>query len=233
VKLSVIIPVFNGAAYLREAIESVLGQTRTLDEILVIDDGSTDCSPDILASYGSRLTVVRQENQGVAVARNVALQIASGDLITFLDQDDFWPPARTATMVEALATRPDIDVVAGMVEILYQREEPLSVSGVDASTKHREFFLGSLVLRADIFRRLGLLNTNVGYGDDTDFHFRRREAHTLTLYVDEVSLVYRMHERNTSLSRGVSDYHFLAVLRESLKRRRAATDENKRNDTGA
>ena len=163
-KVSVIIPVFNGALYLREAIESVLGQTRTLDEILVIDDGSTDSSPDILAAYGGRLTVVRQDNQGVAAARNVGLQIASGDLITFLDQDDLWPADRTAIMVEALATRPDIDVVAGMVEILYQRKEPWCLAGADVSTKHREFFLGSLVLRADVFRMLGLLNTNVGYG---------------------------------------------------------------------
>ena len=88
---------FNGAAFLRRALDSVLAQTYPLQEIIVIDDGSTDSSPEILMSYGDCLTVVRQENSGVAVARNVGLQKASGDLIAFLDQDDLWPHDRASS----------------------------------------------------------------------------------------------------------------------------------------
>jgi glycosyltransferase involved in cell wall biosynthesis len=231
-KVSVIVPVFNGAAYLRETIDSVLGQTRAVDEIVVVDDGSTDSSPEILASYGARLTVLRQENRGVAAARNVGLEIASGDLITFLDQDDLWPADRTEAMVEALATHPDVDVVAGTVAILYQRQEPAALAGIDVSTKERETLLGSLMIRARVFRALGSLNIDVGYCDDTDFHVRRREMGTKTLYLDKLSLVYRLHEKNTSLSRDLSNHHFLAVLRESLRRRRDIKNEITRDDPG-
>ncbi len=217
-KVSVIIPVFNGAAWLHESIGSVLGQSRIVDEIIAVDDGSTDDSPAILASYGDRLTVVHQENRGVAVARNTALTRATGEVITFLDQDDLWPVERTAVMVNELRADPQIAVVAGVVEILYERTTPPEY---DIGPAHREFLLGSLAVRAEVFQKLGPFNTNVGYSDDTDFWLRRIEAGTRTRYLDKVSLIYRMHDGNTSANRAVGNQNLLAALRESLKRRRA------------
>lgn len=92
VRFSVVIPVFNRAKFLRQAIDSVLSQTFTDYEVIAIDDGSTDESAEILRSYGSRITVIRQENQGPEVARNAGVAVARGEYIAFLDSDDFFFP---------------------------------------------------------------------------------------------------------------------------------------------
>jgi len=91
-KISVIIPAYNCEATIQETLDSVLGQTVAPDEILVLDDGSTDCTPELLASYRPRITVFRQKNGGVASARNALCERAQGDLVAFLDSDDIWHP---------------------------------------------------------------------------------------------------------------------------------------------
>ena len=110
--ISVIVPVYNVEGYLRECLDSVVGQSYTGLEILCIDDGSTDGSPGILAEYAEqdkRIKVVRQENGGVASARNAGLSIASGEYISFLDADDFFEPSLYGLMLHrAIKTKADI-----------------------------------------------------------------------------------------------------------------------------
>jgi glycosyltransferase involved in cell wall biosynthesis len=218
-KASVIIPVYNGSRYLATTLESVLAQTYPLHEIIVIDDGSTDSSPDILRSCGDRLRVTRQGNRGVAAARNVGLQQVTGDVINFIDQDDLWPAGRTETLVGALQSDPDALLAAGQVEILYERSRPPNPLD-NFGTAVREFYLGSLCIRKQVFELLGPLHTGIGYADDVDFFMRRREANIKTIYVDDVTLQYRLHEGNTSFNRSVTNAHLMAALRESLQRRR-------------
>jgi glycosyltransferase involved in cell wall biosynthesis len=91
--ISVLIPAYNASETIRETLDSVLSQTRPADEILVMDDGSTDDTRAILDSYGSRLKVFSQRNQGVAESRNVLCHHASGDVIAFIDSDDIWHPS--------------------------------------------------------------------------------------------------------------------------------------------
>src|SRR5690242_12522755 len=86
--VSVIIPTFNRAALVTQAIDSALSQTHAPDEIVVVDDGSTDATPELLAQYGPTIRVVRQENRGRSAARNAGIQNSRGDLILFLDSDD-------------------------------------------------------------------------------------------------------------------------------------------------
>jgi glycosyltransferase involved in cell wall biosynthesis len=218
-KVSAIIPVYNGSRYLAATLDSVLAQTYPLHEIIVIDDGSTDDSPAILRSYGDRLRVTRQENQGVAVARNAGLRQASGDVITFIDQDDLWPPRRTEIMVDALRSNPEALVAIGQVEVLYERSQPPSNLDLFGTTL-REFLVGSLCARKTLFDLIGPFNTGVGYADDTDFYMRRREAEIETVYVDDITLQYRLHESNTSADRSATQDHLLSALRASLRRRR-------------
>jgi glycosyltransferase involved in cell wall biosynthesis len=92
--VSVIIPSYNYARYLGEAIDSALGQTLPPLEVIVVDDGSTDDTPDVLAKYGDRIRVLRQKNAGVAVARNSGIAAARGEYVAFLDADDVWLPRK-------------------------------------------------------------------------------------------------------------------------------------------
>src|SRR5581483_4857500 len=98
--VSVVVPVYNGAKYLRQALDSALGQTYPRLQLVIVDDGSTDSSAEIIASYGPRLCSIRQANAGVACARNAGIRAAAGDLIAFLDQDDWWLPEKVDRQVE-------------------------------------------------------------------------------------------------------------------------------------
>ena len=92
--VSVIIPVFNAERGIRDCLASVLAQTQRKIEVLCVDDGSTDASPDILAEHAARdrrIRVIRQENAGAGVARNTALDAAGGDAVVFMDPDDYYP----------------------------------------------------------------------------------------------------------------------------------------------
>src|SRR5215468_11652313 len=91
-KVSVAIPTYNSARFIQTTLNSVFNQSVAPDEILVVDDGSTDDTVAILSSYGSSIRVIRQPNQGVAAARNVLAHNVSGDLVAFLDHDDLWHP---------------------------------------------------------------------------------------------------------------------------------------------
>ena len=100
--VSVVIPVYNKERYLRDTIDSVLGQSRPADEIVVVDDGSTDGSSEIAASYGSAVLLIRQANAGESSARNRGMEASSGDWIALLDGDDVWEPERLEQQFLAL-----------------------------------------------------------------------------------------------------------------------------------
>jgi glycosyltransferase involved in cell wall biosynthesis len=112
--ISVVIPTFNRSGLLVEAIESVLRQTHPPQEIIVVDDGSTDDTPHALARFGTRVTCHRQKNSGQAVARNQGVKIASGDYVAFLDSDDLWVERRLELQVSALTRQPQLDFLFGL-----------------------------------------------------------------------------------------------------------------------
>jgi len=102
-KVSVIVPVYNAAATVAEALDSVFAQEFDGEvEVIVTNDGSTDSTQSVLDSYGKRITVIAQENQGQPVARNVAIERATGQYLAFLDADDIWLPGRLSKTVAAL-----------------------------------------------------------------------------------------------------------------------------------
>jgi glycosyltransferase involved in cell wall biosynthesis len=112
-RVSVVIPAYNAERYLREAIDSVLGQTHQDLELIVVDDGSTDSTPAILASYGERIRVVTQPNRGVCTARNVGIAAATGEYVAFADADDIQFPFRLAAQARVLDAMPSAAIVGG------------------------------------------------------------------------------------------------------------------------
>jgi len=101
--ISVVMPCYNAAPYVREAINDVLGQTYRRVRLIVVDDGSTDNSADIVSEFGSRVTLIRQANAGSSAARNAGLRLAEGEYVAFLDADDRWDRCFLETMADALA----------------------------------------------------------------------------------------------------------------------------------
>ena len=106
--VSVVIPTFNGARFLAQTIESVLAQTYPRLEVLVVDDGSTDETPAIAASYAPRVSYLHQANAGTAAARNTGITQASGAFIALLDHDDLWEPRKLERQLPLFATDPQI-----------------------------------------------------------------------------------------------------------------------------
>ncbi|HYU25722.1 MAG TPA: glycosyltransferase [Thermoanaerobaculia bacterium] len=115
--ISVIMPSYNYARYLRQAIDSALGQTCAPLEVIVVDDGSTDATPEVLASYGDRIHVIRQKNQGVATARNTGIAAARGEYVAFLDSDDLWDPRKLELQVARFEADPSLGLAHSGVEM--------------------------------------------------------------------------------------------------------------------
>ncbi len=112
--ISVIIPVYNVARFVREAVDSALGQTRRDIEVIVVDDGSTDGSAGALHDLSDpRLRVIRQDNAGSGAARNAGLRLASGELVAFLDADDRWAPQNLERQAAFLENHPEVDMTFG------------------------------------------------------------------------------------------------------------------------
>jgi len=109
--VSVIIPVYNGVATVAEAIDSALAQTFKDFEVIVVDDGSTDATPELLLRYADRIKVICQSNRGAAAARNVGVAASGGEYLAFLDCDDIWAPTMLARAVHALEADPSCVLV--------------------------------------------------------------------------------------------------------------------------
>jgi glycosyltransferase involved in cell wall biosynthesis len=128
-QVSVIIPTYNRGRIIEEAVDSALAQDYKDFELIVVDDGSTDNTSEILASYGDDISVFFQKNKGVSAARNRGITEASGQFIAFLDSDDLWLPQKLSTQVEFFRQRPDA--------LICQTEEVWVRNGIRVNPKQR------------------------------------------------------------------------------------------------
>jgi glycosyltransferase involved in cell wall biosynthesis len=126
-RVSIIIPTYNCASYVGRAIDSVRAQTYKDYEILVVDDGSTDNTKDVVVQYGREVTYLYQQNQGVSAARNHAVSKASGELLAYLDADDMWYPEKLERQVAFLDTHQDCGMVHSEMSVINEQDEILHV----------------------------------------------------------------------------------------------------------
>lgn len=122
--VSVIVPAYNAAAFLRRAIDSVLGQTWRDVELIVVDDGSTDDTLQVLAGYGDGLRVLTQANAGPAAARNRGLRESHGEFVAFLDADDWWLPAKLERQVALMRSRPEVGFCSTASRVVTHADAP-------------------------------------------------------------------------------------------------------------
>ncbi|MCA1576925.1 MAG: glycosyltransferase family 2 protein [Acidobacteria bacterium] len=222
--VSVIIPVFNGERFLRDAVQSVLDQNYSGLEIIIVDDGSTDGTATIAKSFPETVRYLHQANQGPAAARNRGIEHAQGSLLAFADADDLWPADKLALQLSFLMTDPATEIVMGRIQqVLISRT-------VEGQTQTEEFGepafsvnLGSAVIRKSVFERVGLLDETMRYSEDVDWFMRAREAGAAIATIDAVTLFYRQHEENMTRGKSTSELNVLKALKRSLDRRRERT----------
>lgn len=222
--LSVIMPVCNGAEFLREAIMSIGPLDSIPTEIIVIDDASTDETGQLvreMARGRSEVQYVRlPENVGPGSARNRGLEIANGDLVGFLDADDRYAPNGLQRLCAHLRKHSGTDAVMGTVCTLRRTEDPSSNRQFDLiGERARAFQLGSVVARRRVFDRFGVFDPAYRHGEDIDWFLRIQEGQARVDQIDDLVLHHRRHGQNMSIvePQGVSD--IAMVMHASLRRR--------------
>jgi glycosyltransferase involved in cell wall biosynthesis len=217
--VSVIIPTYNRGWIIKEAIDSVLAQDYRDFELIVVDDGSTDNTPEVLDAYRGTIKVFRQENKGVSAARNRGIAEASGRFIAFLDSDDLWLPQKLSRQVEFFNTTPDA--------LICQTEEVWIRSGVRVNPKKRHqkpsgmIFEPSLALclvsPSAVMIRRSLLEI-VGNFDETlpaceDYDLWLRISCRFPVYCIDTPLIIKRggHEDQLSASFGLDRFRIKAI----------------------
>jgi glycosyltransferase involved in cell wall biosynthesis len=203
---SVIIPTYNRAGYLSQALASVSAQSRSPFEIVVVDDGSTDSTPEVIAAAGPLVRYVRHErNQGVAAARNTGLKTARGDVVAWLDADDLWEPGFLKAVMPILEVDGGVDgIYTGLMRIdadgnLLPQSSQVEVPSTELrSALLEDCFIqtSTFVARRRCFEQAGLFDPQFDICEDYDMFLRLAESCTIVAL--PVPLVrYRVHEQNT------------------------------------
>jgi glycosyltransferase involved in cell wall biosynthesis len=222
--ISCIVPVYNGEAYLGEALESILAQTWRPLEIVVVDDGSTDGSAAVAEAYGAIVRVINQANAGCAAARNAGVRAATGEFVAFLDADDFWHPEKLHRQMARFEARPDLDYTVTHVQNFWQddvREEEELHRGHKRAQPIPGYVHGTLLCRRSLFEALGPFETGVSHGDATLWFLRAREHGARGELLPDVLMRRRLHAENRSRTYGErSRDTFVAVLKQHLDRKR-------------
>ena len=224
--VSVVIPVYDGELFLAEAIESVLAQDYRPIEVIAVDDGSGDSSPQILRHY-PEIHVIRQANTGCTGARNRGIAAARGEFIAFIDQDDRWSPGKlTRQLAELNASGAGYSL--GQLTLFVEPGCPtpawMGARGWMVGTRRTGYLPGTLVVRRSVLDQLGMFDERFHVGSDAEWLVRARDAGIPVAVVEDVVLEKRIHRANLSRNPEAST-DMLMVLAESLKRRRAAQAE--------
>jgi len=223
-RLSVVLPVFNGASFLDAAIDSVLAQTRRADEVIAVDDGSTDDSRAILARYPA-VRVVSQANAGCAAGRNAGAALASGDAVAFVDQDDIQFLERFARQIDALEGDPRLSFVVcaqrNFLSETMMRPPAWCDPRILVAPQHG-FGANTLMLRREVLARVGPFDPEKVPIDDSDWLLRALDSGERYLHLDEALVRRRIHDANLSARRyAPGGTHLMArTLHQSLQRRR-------------
>jgi glycosyltransferase involved in cell wall biosynthesis len=194
--VTVITAVYNGEQFLGEALQSLFAQDYKPFEAIVVDDGSTDATPEVVQTF-SEVRYVRQANSGQAAARNRALGLARGEYTAFLDADDLWPPRKLSLQVGYLQANPGVACVLGRQEIMLEGIEP-------PEWMTRDSVFGDLVgvpllgamIRTDVLRDLGGFDTSYRNAEDRDLFVRLREQGRSIAVIPDIVLYRRFHGAN-------------------------------------
>lgn len=220
--ISVIIPFYNRDRYLAEAIESVLNQTYTNIELILVDDGSTDKSAEIARSYPVKYHY--QTNMGIGAARNTGISLATGDFFAFLDSDDIWTTDKLTKQMEAFAADPNLEAVFGYTQNFYSPElETEFRAKIRCDEQPISNTLCSAVLiKRQAFLRIGMFDINLKVGIDMAWAISAMEQQLQQIILPDVIYYRRIHKANNGIVNRDYTGERIGVLKAKLDRQRAS-----------
>jgi len=219
-RVSVIIPCYNGERYLRETIESVLAQSHDALEIVVVDDGSTDGTADVVRAFEGAVRYERQRHTGAAVARNRGVALARGDVLGFIDADDLWMPCALKRLLAPLERDPGVGMAVGQMEQFVSpelQEADFKFSPAPVAAR----MCGTVLVRRTDFERAGNFSPVLETGEFIDWISRAEAVGVNSVAIPEVVLRRRLHHTNHGVTRRDAQQDYVRVVKAALDRRRA------------
>lgn len=239
--VSVIIPTYNNGRFISFALESLFRQTYPEEntEIIVVDDGSTDNTPEVLEEFREKIIYVRQENNGIASARNTGMSTAKGEIITFLDSDDMWNEDRLQRIVEKFYEKQDAGMVYHPIELIDSKGNTIHKNfyktfGYNECLSGRvtkEIFSGqifcggsSFAFKREIIDKLYPVPKDIKRG--VDYYMTSVAACYATVeYIPDILGKYRLHGTNTTMFADHDNYEELSLLNKDFADMREKTIE--------
>lgn len=231
-RVSVIIPTFNRGWAIREAIESVLLQDYPHIEIIVVDDGSTDDTPDILHAYGDRIQTLRQPNRGVSAARNSGIRHASGAFIAFLDSDDTWLKQKLSAQVLFFDKNPDA-LICQTEEIWIRNEKRVNPKNIHKKPSGSIFepslhlclvSPSAVMMRQAFFDQAGVFDETLPACEDYDLWLRA--SISLPIYLIDTPLIVKRGGHPDQLSKAFGlDRYRIQSLKKIIDSGRLSSDQ--------
>lgn len=224
-RLSLILPVHNGDAFLANAMHCLSVCLSPNDEVIVINDGSEDSTANIINCFSNKFDnfnlIDFSTSVGPAAARNAGLSAAKGLFVSFLDHDDLWPDGRLERHLACLQKNPGVSVVVGKTN--YEFEGVVSERAVqfrNGSSALHHVHLGAATFRKEVFESVGVFNESLRFSEDHEFFLRLREQGHNIYFDPEISLRYRVHGNNMSIDKSLKELGVFQILADSIKRRR-------------
>lgn len=226
--VSVILPVKNGARYIKESLQSVVAQDHPPCEILVLDDESTDETESIARTFESQGVrfISNHPSLGIAGSLNLGIQLACGELLGFTSHDDIWVPHKLRKQAELFAARPELDYCITLVRPFLDPGMTAPPAGFRPELVGADvpgYLIETLVARPRTFGRAGNFDTSFPQGEDTDWYARVRELGLKGEMIDEVLVHKRLHGNSTTYNSDRAQQGrraLLRVVKQSLERRR-------------
>lgn len=219
---SVIVPVLNGARYVRPCLDSILPELGEDDEVIVVDNGSTDGTPALVEAYADRRIVLLHESErGTANARNTGIVNARGRYFSFQDHDDLWPRGRQRALLDALMSTPNANAAHGRMLVIFD--------GVDAdpiyAAMEGQYVLAHSIVTAlfdrNLIEKTGLLDATMGLTADVDYLVRLRQAGMAAATCDADVHIRRRHTHNSSHADQTSiRADVMQIMRRNIMRKR-------------
>jgi glycosyltransferase involved in cell wall biosynthesis len=203
--ISVLMPAYNAEKYIKDALNSIVATQYPNLEIIVVNDGSTDNTAEIIENYPFPIRLYHQDNQGIPITRNRTLDLMTGDIFTFLDADDLWTAYKLKVQLPLLH---DADVVLGQSRMIINQDSWLSL------------YLSTGVYHRSVLDVVGKFAEDLPIGEDSDWLYRAWEANLRIIHHNNVVHVYRRHTDNITMDVPAVNRNHLRILKRSLDRRR-------------